>query len=142
MLVHLLYASRLAPGVSHDVCEAILQQARQKNPGLGITGVLCQGGDVFMEVLEGGREAVNQLYHSIVRDERHTKVTLLHYQEVSERRFAGWTMGHVRLDKIMVDALKHIWETADRHQITLRTATFAVACERILSAREERGLYP
>ena len=26
--------------------------------------------------------------------------------------------------------------------ITLRTATFAVACERILIAREERGLYP
>ena len=26
--------------------------------------------------------------------------------------------------------------------ITLRTATFAVACERILTAREERGLYP
>ena len=49
---------------------------------------------------------------------------------------------NVRLDKIMVDALKKIWDTADRHKITLRTATFAVACERILTAREERGLYP
>ena len=49
---------------------------------------------------------------------------------------------NVRLDKIMVDALKKIWDTADRHQISLRTATFAVACERILIAREERGLYP
>ena len=27
-------------------------------------------------------------------------------------------------------------------RISLRTATFAVACERILTAREERGLYP
>ena len=49
---------------------------------------------------------------------------------------------NVRLDKIMVDALRKIWETADRHKISLRTATFAVACERILIAREERGLYP
>ena len=48
----------------------------------------------------------------------------------------------MRLDKIMVDALKKIWDTADRHKIRLRTATFAVACERILMAREERGLYP
>ena len=55
-----------------------------------------------------------------------------------------WTEDEInqRLDKIMVDALNHIWETADRHQITLRTGTFAVACERILIAREERGLYP
>jgi glutamate dehydrogenase (NAD(P)+) len=48
----------------------------------------------------------------------------------------------VRLDKIMVDALRKIWDTADRHKVSLRTATFAVACERILIAREERGLYP
>ena len=39
-------------------------------------------------------------------------------------------------------AASKIWDTADRHHITLRTATFAVACERILMAREERGLYP
>ena len=39
-------------------------------------------------------------------------------------------------------ALKKIWDTADQHKITLRTATFAVACERILTARQERGLYP
>ena len=48
----------------------------------------------------------------------------------------------MRLDKIMVDALRHIWDTSEKHKITLRTATFAVACERILIAREERGLYP
>jgi glutamate dehydrogenase (NAD(P)+) len=42
----------------------------------------------------------------------------------------------------MVDALRKIWDTADEHKITLRTAAFTVACTRILSAREERGLYP
>jgi glutamate dehydrogenase (NAD(P)+) len=49
---------------------------------------------------------------------------------------------NVRLDKIMVDALRRIWDTADHHHISLRTAAFAVACERILMAREMRGLYP
>ena len=48
----------------------------------------------------------------------------------------------MRLDKIMLDALRQIWDTADRHKISLRTAAFIVACERILMAREERGLYP
>jgi glutamate dehydrogenase (NAD(P)+) len=49
---------------------------------------------------------------------------------------------NVKLDKIMVGALKNIWDVADRHGITLRTATFVVACERILAARQARGLYP
>ena len=42
----------------------------------------------------------------------------------------------------MVDALRHISDTADHHKMTLRTASFSVACERILMAREERRLCP
>ena len=35
-----------------------------------------------------------------------------------------------------------IWETAEREKVTLRTATFIVACKRVLAARQLRGLYP
>jgi glutamate dehydrogenase (NAD(P)+) len=47
-----------------------------------------------------------------------------------------------RLEKIHLDAFDRIWEAAKRQHVTLRTATFAVACERILMARKVRGLYP
>jgi glutamate dehydrogenase (NAD(P)+) len=55
-----------------------------------------------------------------------------------------WTEEEInqRLDQIMITSLNKIWETADQHRITLRTATFAVACERILMVRRDRGLYP
>ena len=53
-----------------------------------------------MQVLEGGRDAVSALYGRIVRDDRHRDATLLHFEEVTERRFAGWTMGHVNLAKV------------------------------------------
>ena len=71
-------------------------------------------------------------------------VTVSYFEWVQDFSSFFWTEDEInlRLDKIMVDALKKIWDTADRHRITLRTATFAVACERILTARQERGLYP
>jgi glutamate dehydrogenase (NAD(P)+) len=71
-------------------------------------------------------------------------VTVSYFEWVQDFSSFFWSEDeiNVRLDKIMVDALKKIWDTADRHKITLRTATFAVACERILHARQERGLYP
>jgi glutamate dehydrogenase (NAD(P)+) len=71
-------------------------------------------------------------------------VTVSYFEWVQDFSSFFWSEDeiNVRLDKIMVDALRHIWDTADKHKITLRTATFAVACERILTAREERGLYP
>lgn len=71
-------------------------------------------------------------------------VTVSYFEWVQDFNSFFWNEDEVnlRLDRIIVDALRRIWETADRHRISLRTATFAVACERILIAREERGLYP
>ena len=71
-------------------------------------------------------------------------VTVSYFEWVQDFSSFFWTEDEInaRLDKIMVGALNNIWDTADRHGISLRTATFAVACERILSARQERGLYP
>lgn len=105
MLVRLLYASRAPGPVAPEVIDAILEQSRRHNPELGITGILCQSGEVFMQVLEGGRDAVNALYNQIVRDERHRDVVLLHYEEVRERRFAGWTMGQVNLARVNASLL-------------------------------------
>jgi hypothetical protein len=98
MLVRLLYASR-AVDTSPEAIESILAQSREHNPANGITGVLCHGGGIFLQCIEGGREQVNQLYGEIVRDARHRDVTLLHYEEILERRFGGWSMGQVNISK-------------------------------------------
>lgn len=71
-------------------------------------------------------------------------VTVSYFEWVQDFSSFFWTEDEInqRLDRIMVGALNHIWEKADQLEISLRTATYAVACERILMAREERGLYP
>ncbi|MFC5521192.1 BLUF domain-containing protein [Polaromonas jejuensis] len=99
MLVRLLYASR-AVDSSPGAIEAILAQSRQYNPTCGITGILCYGGGIFLQAIEGGRMAVSDLYGHIQRDSRHKDVALLHYEEILERRFGGWTMGQVNLLKL------------------------------------------
>ena len=100
MLTRLLYVSRAVDKNDKAAIEAILASARHHNPENGITGVLCYGGGVFLQAIEGGRNAVNMLYNHIAADERHTDVVLLHYEEITERRFGGWTMGQVNLSKL------------------------------------------
>jgi len=99
MLVRLLYASR-AVDTSADAIDAILAQSRQHNPSCGITGILCYGGGIFLQAIEGGRMPVSALYGHIQKDPRHKDVALLHYEEITERRFGGWTMGQVNLSKL------------------------------------------
>jgi glutamate dehydrogenase (NAD(P)+) len=71
-------------------------------------------------------------------------VTVSYFEWVQDFSSFFWTEDeiNVRLDKILIGAFKHIWETGEQHKIPLRTAAFTVACTRVLQAREERGLYP
>ena len=100
MLVRLMYASRAVPAVDQEALVAILRKSKANNPGTGITGVLCFSEGIFLQVLEGGRAAVNQLYNRIATDPRHSDVTLLCYEEIGERRFAGWSMGQVNMGRL------------------------------------------
>ena len=104
MLVRLLYASRVVDPASNSI-EEILSQSRQYNPTSGITGILCYGGGIFLQAIEGGRMAVSELYGHIQKDPRHKDVVLLHYEEITERRFGGWTMGQVNMSKINASIL-------------------------------------
>jgi len=71
-------------------------------------------------------------------------VIVSYFEWVQDFSSFFWTEEEVnqRLDKIITGALAHIWDTAERHKISLRTGAFVVACGRILTARSERGLYP
>jgi len=107
MLVRLLYASRASGGIDDELMRSILESSRVRNPEHGITGVLCTypGQDVFLQVLEGARGEVNALYGNIVRDERHRDVTLLHYEQIEQRRFASWRMATIDLKKVNLSTI-------------------------------------
>ncbi|MFM7009468.1 MAG: BLUF domain-containing protein [Betaproteobacteria bacterium] len=100
MLVRLLYVSRAVNPEDTKATQSILDSAREHNLSNGITGILCYGGGIYLQAIEGGRHQVNELYGYIVRDPRHKDVALLHYEEITERRFGGWTMGQVNLAKL------------------------------------------
>ena len=104
MLVRLLYVSRSVDNMPETI-ESILTKSRSHNPSSGITGILCYGGGIFLQAIEGGRAAVSELYNTIQKDPRHHHVELLHFEEISERRFSGWTMGQVNLSKINTSIL-------------------------------------
>ncbi|MBZ8141363.1 blue light sensor protein [Rubrivivax gelatinosus] len=112
MLVRLMYVSRAVPALDAEELSSILRASRSQNPALGITGVLCYSDGIFVQVLEGGRSAVNRLYARIVADPRHTEVEILGYEEIGERRFAGWSMGQVNISRLNPALLLKYSETA------------------------------
>jgi hypothetical protein len=105
MLVRLTYASRANDGMTAEASTSLLKQCRAKNLDSGVTGVLVYSDGIFLQVLEGGRDAVSQLYNRIAQDRRHRDVVLLGYEEITERRFAGWAMGQANLSRLNAGVL-------------------------------------
>ena len=113
MLVRLMYASRATPALNAEAVSAIVKKAKVGNAKVGITSVLCCCSEgAFLQVLEGGRNAVSRLYNRIAADTRHTDVVLLSYEEIAERRFAGWAMGQVNLSRLNPALVLKYSETA------------------------------
>jgi glutamate dehydrogenase (NAD(P)+) len=71
-------------------------------------------------------------------------VTVSYFEWVQDFSSYFWTEDEIntRLDAILMGAFARVWDESLRLRVPLRTAAFVVACERVLAARELRGLYP
>lgn len=71
-------------------------------------------------------------------------VTVSYFEWVQDFSSYFWTEDEInaRLDRIMREAFDSLWDVKERHNVTLRTAAYIVACARVLEARALRGLYP
>ena len=95
--VSLVYASRgracaSDEGRAADV-RSILEQAREHNSDLGITGLLLAANGHYLQVLEGPRAAVHALLERIQNDTRHEDVSVLLSADIEAPIFSAWSMG-------------------------------------------------
>lgn len=96
-LVHLIYTSFAVDAPSSRELMTILEASRRRNAADGVTGMLVYGGDLFLQLLEGPREAVCRTFYRILRDARHRDVTILQFGYPAQRRFAAWSMNYAGL---------------------------------------------
>ena len=98
MLVSLLYVSQPTGPVTSSVTSTILRSSINHNKAAEISGVLCQGTGLYMQVLEGERSKVCNLFYRIVSDSRHHNIELLCMEEITQRSFDPWSMALVHLN--------------------------------------------
>lgn len=67
-------------------------QSYCNNVELGVTGILFFDGHHFGQVLEGRRDAVDNRWQVIQRDQRHSELHMIAHKEIARRNFSNWTM--------------------------------------------------
>jgi len=99
-LCRLIYFSSASPNLTERDLDDILQESISGNSRCNITGILAYDDFHFMQILEGGEKAVNDLYLCIAADARHHNVRLLNFQQIENRRFDDWSMALAKLPEV------------------------------------------
>lgn len=99
-LSHCLYLSRYSGIIGQTGLRPLLQQARENNIRLGITGALLFDGERFVQLLEGPSEDIAGLVARLRVDDRHHGFELLGQGPVPARRYRRWVSGYVELDRV------------------------------------------
>jgi hypothetical protein len=107
MIVQLVYISRPVTPVTHAVIEFV-PIAQEKNVKHNITGLIISNESFYLQLIEGPREEISQLYSNIIKDGRHADIVLLRYTDVRVREFGNWSMAHVTLEELSEIALNGV----------------------------------
>jgi hypothetical protein len=93
VISQIVYASTALRAFTKPDLQALLQEIRQKNTELGVTGLLLYKDGNFMQVLEGEQEILTRLISVIEHDSRHQSLVVLLRGSSEQRSFPDWSMG-------------------------------------------------
>lgn len=139
-IFQLLYFSRATAHVEASTLAEILQTSQRNNQRSGISGLLIYEDYHFMQVLEGTKQAVEEIFAKICVDERHTDVFTIYSADVEKRQFGGWAMAHYQFqpdDEELRNSFVEI-EKGSREGVSLITGKarkFITTFETLLSIR-------
>lgn len=93
-LYRLIYGSRaeLAQFGGASEVTQIVETSRRNNAAVDVTGILICHDGVFIQALEGPKQAVEAVYQRVSGDPRHSDIRIVSTEVVGDRLFGSWSM--------------------------------------------------
>jgi hypothetical protein len=114
-LHRIVYISTSKQRLSEADLEDIRSISQKNNSEKNITGILVYGDGNFLQVLEGRKSDIHQLYGNITQDPRHHGCIILQDTVSDYRSFPDWTMGFKEVSNIEFLQLASSWDQKNKH---------------------------
>lgn len=96
VLMRMVYISKRSGGYSDEDVLEMVMRAVERNRELSVTGCLWFGDEYFLQIIEGERTVIHDLYGRIEANPMHHEVSIISYQLVNRRVFGPWSMAYVK----------------------------------------------
>jgi hypothetical protein len=107
-LYRLIYSSYGKPDLGYQDLKDIMEKSEKNNQSKGITGLLCYGDYIFLQILEGDRATISQTYHRISLDPRHHSPEIIECVPVESRLFGVWSMKAINLNELNSEKVRSL----------------------------------
>jgi hypothetical protein len=97
-MIELVYYSISNTEITSEILSDILITSRDFNSKNNVTGCLLYHNKVFLQLLEGEKETVENLFEKIKEDKRHSNIILVVKEGVNKRLFTDWSMAFHELN--------------------------------------------
>jgi len=88
----LIYISVADNALTPADIKLILETSKINNAKQNITGLLCFDGQRFLQIFEGPKDTIKDLYQTVAQDSRHKDIELIHFDDIETRTFHSWQM--------------------------------------------------
>ena len=102
----LIYTSVATQDFTTEELIVMLKSFRKQNKETEISGILVYYDREFIQLLEGEKETIHNLYNKIRQDKRHTNVNIFHEAPITQRSFSDWSMGFINAAQIDSNYMK------------------------------------
>jgi hypothetical protein len=109
----LAYRSRAIAAPTDRELDALLRNAQSRNRTEQLSGLLIYDQGYYFQWLEGPQEALQRVWHSIMRDPRHREIQILREQAMPKRFFGDWDMRLARRARGKLDTALAVLETPE-----------------------------
>ena len=117
-LYELLYTSKANPEFKEEELRNILSKANEQNEQFEISGMLIYYNHCFVQILEGKKLDILNLFKKISKDHRHHSIEVFYQGEISERSFENWSMaGKALTDQELIELLPE-YEPLDNEHLS------------------------
>jgi hypothetical protein len=99
-MYYLIYTSKAINIPSEEALRKLMQQCLPLNKRLSISGLLIYINGCYLQVLEGEKKQVLDLYDKIRKDERHDKIITLIEGDLTQCNYPQWTMEFIAKRKV------------------------------------------
>ena len=140
-LHRIIYLSRAADNLSIEEVKQLWIKAKSNNEKTNVTGILLYIDGDFLQILEGEKEIVQNLFELIKIDKRHKSIITVYNNTIEKLEFPNWSMAFSSTDYKEIQKLRGFENITRKNMLKIDDKTAVIFISTFVESHRNEVVY-